>query len=420
MKARAVILITILAVALTGAPAEESSNEWASFWSDSTGIGIKPIPPGVVINAYDPDGVLCGSDTASTEGAYGLMAVYRDDPTTGEVDEGAEPGDTIRFRINGVPALPKGPEPPVWTSNGDVIKLHLWVPESVPVCMAKPASVDFDTVQINHSKSETFKLFNIGGDTLRGNITEDCLDFSITAGGGSFELPAGDSLNVEVDFSPSALGPYQCTVETGIDCCRVSCSGVSVEETAVLLLSYGSSWCADHVRIRWLMNPSLRDMDLTFRLLRRGSSEYTFRTVKNPVFERRRDSFTCRDYEAVSGKPYTYRVEIYHENSMISSFETEVETPRSRICLRQNRPNPFNPSTDIPFYLPEDAFVTLRIFDTSGRCIRNMSAGPMGAGSHTEVWDGKADDGTPAPSGVYFYRLNALKESISRKMVLMR
>jgi flagellar hook assembly protein FlgD len=44
----------------------------------------------------------------------------------------------------------------------------------------------------------------------------------------------------------------------------------------------------------------------------------------------------------------------------------------------------------------------------------------MGPGSHSIVWDGKNDAGRAVGSGVYFYRLSAGKESISKKMVMLR
>ena len=52
------------------------------------------------------------------------MAVYEDDPVT-PVDEGAESGDEILFKINGLPAVVLGPHSPVWTTNGTLLMLNL-------------------------------------------------------------------------------------------------------------------------------------------------------------------------------------------------------------------------------------------------------------------------------------------------------
>jgi len=60
------------------------------------------VPPGSIIQAYDPQNVLCGQDTVEVAGTYGFMPVYGDDAaTTPVVDEGAVAGDSIRFKING-------------------------------------------------------------------------------------------------------------------------------------------------------------------------------------------------------------------------------------------------------------------------------------------------------------------------------
>jgi len=101
------------------------TNEWVNFFSSSTTFDGSPVPVGAVIEAYDPDGVLCGTFTVNIKGQYGFLVVYKDDFTTTDIDEGAEPGDTITFYINGHIALPQGPTTPVWTSNGDIINVDL-------------------------------------------------------------------------------------------------------------------------------------------------------------------------------------------------------------------------------------------------------------------------------------------------------
>ena len=100
------------------------TNEWVNFYGLDTVLNGAPVPIGAVISAYNPRGVLCGQFVVHTAGQYGVMPVYRDDPMTGE-DEGASPGDTISFTIDGQPATVLGPGTPIWTANGDVILLNL-------------------------------------------------------------------------------------------------------------------------------------------------------------------------------------------------------------------------------------------------------------------------------------------------------
>ena len=101
------------------------TDEWVTFYSRNTIFQGGPVPAGAVVEAFDPDSVLCGSFTVTTEGEYGFLFVYRDDTLTPEQDEGALPGDTISFKINGFPVKVLGPDTGIWTENGDIFEVDL-------------------------------------------------------------------------------------------------------------------------------------------------------------------------------------------------------------------------------------------------------------------------------------------------------
>ncbi len=88
--------------------------------------------------------------------------------------------------------------------------------------------------------------------------------------------------------------------------------------------------------------------------------------------------------------------------------------------LEQNYPNPFNPETSIRFSLPNSGQVRLEIFSLLGTPIRTLISETLPAGNHVRSWDGLNDSGAPAASGVYFYRLSAAGQQLTRKMVLLR
>jgi flagellar hook assembly protein FlgD len=71
-----------------------------------------------------------------------------------------------------------------------------------------------------------------------------------------------------------------------------------------------------------------------------------------------------------------------------------------------NTPNPFNPRTTIAFDLPQPGRARLQIFDVRGRRLRGLVDGVLPAGTHRVVWDGRLDNGLPAASGTYLYRLD--------------
>lgn len=64
--------------------------------------------------------------------------------------------------------------------------------------------------------------------------------------------------------------------------------------------------------------------------------------------------------------------------------------------------------------------VTLDIFDTAGRRIARLVDRIEDRGQKSVVWNGTGSGGEAVASGVYFYRLSAGKDKISRKMVLLR
>ncbi len=71
-------------------------------------------------------------------------------------------------------------------------------------------------------------------------------------------------------------------------------------------------------------------------------------------------------------------------------------------ALSQNYPNPFNPATKFNFSIPTAQFVTITIFDITGRVVDTPVKRSMEAGTYTIEWNGVG-----LPSGLYFYQFRA-------------
>jgi hypothetical protein len=101
---------------------------------------------------------------------------------------------------------------------------------------------------------------------------------------------------------------------------------------------------------------------------------------------------------------------------------SDIADGRSTKALRlqPNEPNPFRGATVIRFGLTQDGPVALRVFDLNGQLVRTLYQGRMPAGEHTLPWLGTDQAGRPAPSGVYFYRLDAESQTNTRKLLLLR
>lgn len=83
--------------------------------------------------------------------------------------------------------------------------------------------------------------------------------------------------------------------------------------------------------------------------------------------------------------------------------------------LMQNFPNPFNPTTNIRFDIPENAKVKLVVYDVQGRLAAELIDQQLTAGTYNFDWDASA-----FPSGVYFYSLASGNFMSVKKLVLVK
>ncbi len=92
--------------------------------------------------------------------------------------------------------------------------------------------------------------------------------------------------------------------------------------------------------------------------------------------------------------------------------------------LLQNSPNPFNPTTSIKYFIPEQADITIKIYDMLGREVTTLFNNKVGAGYHITFWNGRDKYGQSVSSGVYLYRLTAYNKTNSfsktKKMTLLK
>lgn len=106
---------------------------------------------------------------------------------------------------------------------------------------------------------------------------------------------------------------------------------------------------------------------------------------------------------------------------LYSPTTTSLPGPQSYVfALRQNVPNPFNPSTLIAYELPARTAVELTIYDVDGRLVRRLVDEAQGPGTFTVTWEGRNDHGGTVASGVYFYRLSTSSGVKTKKMVFLK
>lgn len=102
------------------------------------------------------------------------------------------------------------------------------------------------------------------------------------------------------------------------------------------------------------------------------------------------------------------------DRTTITSIEENNEQQR-KIKIISNYPNPFNPTTNIRFRLPEPTDVQIDIFNSIGQKVSTLIDRRMNTGTHSVTFDANG-----LPSGVYIYQLKANGISTSKKMMLVK
>lgn len=114
----------------------------------------------------------------------------------------------------------------------------------------------------------------------------------------------------------------------------------------------------------------------------------------------------------VTGANSSYYTIRYSAVTGIEPIGGEVPTVFS---LKQNFPNPFNPSTAIRFDIPKSAFVSIVVRDILGREIEVLAGENARAGKYEVKWDA-----SKYSSGIYFYTLRAGDYTETKKMILTK
>jgi len=88
--------------------------------------------------------------------------------------------------------------------------------------------------------------------------------------------------------------------------------------------------------------------------------------------------------------------------------------------LRLSLKNVYTPSINIKYEIPKSCMVSLKIYDLLGNTVKTLASGKREAGVYTISWDKKTEDNQPLPSGIYFIRVEAGRESVTNKIPILR
>ena len=203
---------------------------------------------------------------------------------------------------------------------------------------------------------------------------------------------------------------------------RVSRSGTVLDLDGFTGLTFASAVATSSngcVTLSWQMGVEIPAA--SFMILRSESLDGEFLAVDVSIMRDSQLSFSGTDCSVVPGKTYWYRIVLVGPAGEESCGPIQVHVDAVPTAYRayQSYPNPFNPLCTIRYDIARAGRLSLEVFNVDGSVVRTLVDAWREPGVYSEVWDGKGDDGTPLPSGVYFYRLESGDFVATRKMVLL-
>ena len=184
----------------------------------------------------------------------------------------------------------------------------------------------------------------------------------------------------------------------------------------VELTAFNASVNKNDVVLNWTTATELNNFG--FEIQRSANSgEYTslgFINGKGTTTEMNQYSFTDKTVDAGN---YTYRLmQKDYDGTFAYSQEIEVEIDLPLdYSLDQNYPNPFNPTTTIRYAIPEDNFVSIKLYDVLGNEVITLVNEQKQAGRYEMLFNA-----SNISSGVYYYQISSGSFTQTRKLMLMK
>ena len=172
-----------------------------------------------------------------------------------------------------------------------------------------------------------------------------------------------------------------------------------------------------NIKLNWTTSSEINNKG--FEIQREYSNSNTWKDldfISGNGTTTKKNSYTYIDAILPPGK-YLYRLKQIDFNGSFeysNIVEIEVIAP-DQYELKQNFPNPFNPSTKISFQIPGQYFVSLKIYNMLGEEVATLVNEKKSAGKYNVDFNASA-----LPSGVYFYQLSAGNFIQTRKMMLLK
>ncbi len=129
------------------------------------------------------------------------------------------------------------------------------------------------------------------------------------------------------------------------------------------------------------------------------------------------------DEKGSSNRIELKRFQINYGDIEKSSFQLERENQINNpniFKVISNYPNPFNSSTNIRFYIPDEGNVKIIVFNQRGSIVNILLDDQLQSGYHSYIWKGKSSEGFSVSSGIYFLNIRYKQNNRTLKVMLLR
>lgn len=293
---------------------------------------------------------------------------------------------------------------------GNVIMISLQI-------MNESDSIDFNDIEVELIPPEGSLANMVGtssrsyGDMEAGTTAVNTMDFWMRI---DSNCPYDTTLTIGMRISSEGMAYWEDQFEIYIQ-------PVPRPATPQGLVAYPEG---PFIRLNWHLN---EETDLQNYTVYRNTELDTLSSI--PVGAVTQPDTSYLDTGVLSGISYVYWLTATNQAGGESWYSTPVTaTPVSisgeiaipkEFALRQNFPNPFNPTTTLSYDLPESSNVKLTVYDVTGRELIALENGDLPAAHYEIQWDGLDASGNPVGAGVYFARIQAGDYAKTIKMVLI-
>jgi hypothetical protein len=239
----------------------------------------------------------------------------------------------------------------------------------------------------------------------------------VTANRGVHDLPNGNFLTT------NAAGLFEINGTTG-DTVRQIIAGVSGRfispfDRAIVpveLTSFFATSQDGNIILNWTTATELNNSGFEIQRSNDGYNYLKVAFVAGYGTTTEPKSYKYVDNTPPAGKQYYRLRQLDFDGTFDYSKAIEVEVAAPSVfSLEQNYPNPFNPSTIISYSIPQNSFVTIKVYDVIGNEVAKLVNQTQPAGKYDIRFDANY-----LSNGIYFYSIKTDNFTSTKKMILMK